>query len=55
MIVTLQGAFWIWATVIVTVFTRTKPTYDWADAGFGKGFGVFVFLTIGFQLNYLFL
>lgn len=40
---------------MVTEYTRTRPTLDWADAGFGRGFGVFVFLTLGFQLNYLFL
>lgn len=54
-ILTLQGAFWTWATVIVTEFSRTQPTLDWADEGFGRGFGVFIFLTIGFQLNYLYL
>ncbi|KAL2178371.1 major facilitator superfamily domain-containing protein [Thermothelomyces heterothallicus CBS 202.75] len=54
-IVILQGAWWIWATVLVTRFHRTRPTYDWSDSGFGAAFGVFVFLTLGFQLNYLFL
>lgn len=54
-IVTLQGAWWLWATVIVTEYTRTQPTYDWSDPGFGRGFALFIFLTIGFQLNYLFL
>lgn len=54
-IVTLQGAWWIWATVKVTEFRRTQPTYDWATSGFSSSFPVFVFLTLGFQLNYLFL
>lgn len=54
-ILTLSGAFWTWATIIVTEYTRTQPTLDWNDAGFGRGFGVFLFLTLGFQLNYLFL
>ncbi|KUI64318.1 UNC93-like protein 2 [Cytospora mali] len=54
-IVILQGAWWTWATVMVTRFSKTHPTYDWVDADFGQGFGVFVFLTVGFQLNYLFL
>lgn len=54
-ILTLSGAFWIWATIIVTEYTRTKPTLDWSDAGFGRGFAVFIFLTLGFQLNYLYL
>uniref|UniRef100_A0A8H7N493 Uncharacterized protein n=1 Tax=Bionectria ochroleuca TaxID=29856 RepID=A0A8H7N493_BIOOC len=54
-IVTLQGAWWTWATVLVTRYHQTRPTYDWSTPGFGAGFGVFIFLTLGFQLNYLFL
>ncbi|KAI9155081.1 Notoamide biosynthesis cluster protein O' [Paramyrothecium foliicola] len=53
-IMTLQGAWWIWLTVNVTEFRRTGPVYDWSDPGFGKAFGVFVFLVSGFQLNYNF-
>ncbi|KND89156.1 putative membrane protein C6F6.04c [Tolypocladium ophioglossoides CBS 100239] len=48
-IVTLQGAWWIWATVLVTRFHRTQPTYDWSSDGFGSAFAVFVFLLLGFQ------
>ncbi|KAF2198711.1 hypothetical protein GQ43DRAFT_483066 [Delitschia confertaspora ATCC 74209] len=55
LIATLQGAWWIWATVLVTKLRITKPTYDWSDSGFGHSFGVFVLLTASFQLNYLFL
>ncbi|KAG9668569.1 MFS general substrate transporter, partial [Aureobasidium melanogenum] len=51
----LQGAWWIWATVLVTDFNKTNPTYDWVDPGFGKGFALFLFWVAGFQLNYLFL
>ncbi|KAF1847830.1 uncharacterized protein K460DRAFT_352905 [Cucurbitaria berberidis CBS 394.84] len=54
-IAVLQGAWWLWATVLVSEFRHTDPTYDWATPGFGRAFGVFVFLTVGFQLNYLFL
>ncbi len=54
-IVTLQGAWWVWATVLVSRFQRTRPTYDWSSSGFGAAFGVFIFLTLGFQLNYMFL
>lgn len=55
MIVTLQGSWWIWATVLVTNFRHTQPTYDWNSHGFGHAFALFLFLTIGFQMNYLFL
>ncbi|KAK4187657.1 hypothetical protein QBC35DRAFT_515335 [Podospora australis] len=55
-IVILQGGWWTWATIMVTRFQKTRPTLDWADGGkFGEAFGVFIFLTVGFQLNYLFL
>ncbi|KAL2162498.1 hypothetical protein VTH06DRAFT_7412 [Thermothelomyces fergusii] len=54
-LVVFQGAWWTWATVLVTRFRHTRPTYDWSDRGFGAAFAVFVFLTMGFQLNYLFL
>lgn len=51
----LQGVWWIWATVLVTDFRYSRPTYDWVDAGFGKGFALFIFWVAGFQLNYLYL
>ena len=54
-ILTLQGAWWIWATILVTDFRQTKPTYDWLDHGFGKGFALFLFWVAGFQLNYMYL
>ncbi|KAJ4194956.1 hypothetical protein NW755_002377 [Fusarium falciforme] len=54
-IATLQGGWWIWATILATRFRHTRPTYDWSSDGFGAAFAVFVFLTLGFQLNYLFL
>jgi hypothetical protein len=51
----LQGAWWIWATILVTEFRSSQPTYDWVSPGFGRAFAVFILLTAGFQLNYLFL
>ncbi|KAF2234421.1 hypothetical protein EV356DRAFT_545386 [Viridothelium virens] len=54
-ILTLQGAWWIWATVLVSDFHKTHPTCDWTDAGFGKAFALFLFLVLGFQVNYLYL
>jgi hypothetical protein len=54
-ILSLQGAWWIWATILVTKFDKTNPTYDWVDQGFGKGFALFLFWVAGFQLNYMFL
>ncbi|KAF2703624.1 hypothetical protein K504DRAFT_473871 [Pleomassaria siparia CBS 279.74] len=54
-ITTIQGGWWIWATILVTRFRQTRPTYDWASEGFGHSFAIFVLLTAGFQLNYLLL
>ncbi|KAF2127038.1 hypothetical protein P153DRAFT_406168 [Dothidotthia symphoricarpi CBS 119687] len=54
-IAVLQGAWWIWATILVTEFRSSQPTYDWTSPGFGRAFPVFIFLTTGFQMNYLFL
>ncbi|CEF79764.1 hypothetical protein FGSG_11567 [Fusarium graminearum PH-1] len=54
-LVVLQGGWWTWATILVTRFNISQPTYDWSSPGFGAAFAIFVFLTFGFQLNYLFL
>ncbi|KZZ91734.1 DUF895 domain membrane protein [Moelleriella libera RCEF 2490] len=54
-IVILQGGWWTWATVLVTKFKHTQPSYDWSSSGFPAAFLVFIFLTLGFHLNYLFL
>lgn len=52
----LRGAWFTWATVLVTRFRRTQPTYDWADGlAFGDAFALFLFLILDFQLNYLYL
>ena len=51
----LQGAWWIWVTILVTDFHQIKPTYDWVDPGFGRAFALFLLLVTGFQLNNLYL
>lgn len=50
-----QGAWWLWITILATRFRQTRPTFDWSSDGFGSAFGVYIFLNIGFQLNYMFL
>ncbi|KAI0669598.1 major facilitator superfamily domain-containing protein [Trametes maxima] len=54
-VLTLQGAWWIWSTILTTRFDRTRPTFDWDDAGFGSAFALFLFLVLSFQLQYLYL
>ncbi|GAA5840737.1 hypothetical protein JCM9279_001202 [Rhodotorula babjevae] len=51
----LQGAWWTWSIVINDEFRKTGAVYDWSDAGFGKGFGSYLAIAAGFQLNYMFL
>ncbi|GAA6052025.1 hypothetical protein JCM3770_002327 [Rhodotorula araucariae] len=51
----LQGAWWTWSIIVNNEFRKTGAVYDWSDPGFGKGFGPFLFIAIGFQLNYMFL
>ncbi|KAI0438922.1 major facilitator superfamily transporter [Xylaria telfairii] len=55
MIAIFQGVWWLWVTVLTTRFRIERPVYDWSDPGFGSAFGVYIFLTVGFQVNYLFL
>lgn len=54
-IITLQGAWWMWGTIIVTGYRREQPTFDWVDAGFGRGFAWFLLMVMSFQLNYMYL
>lgn len=54
-ILATQGGWWIWSTILTTRFDRTKPTFDWGDAGFGSAFTLFLVLVLSFQLQYLYL
>lgn len=52
---TLQGAWWIYGTILVTGYRETQPTFDWVDAGFARGFVWFLLMVMSFQINYMFL
>lgn len=54
-ITVVQGAWWIWGTVLVTEFRQTRPIYDWSSPGFGRGFAWFLFMVMNFQMNYMYL
>ncbi|SMR52632.1 unnamed protein product [Zymoseptoria tritici ST99CH_3D1] len=41
-VVFLHVVAWTYAWVVQEQFTRTEPVYDWADAGFVKGFFVVI-------------
>ncbi|PYI03247.1 DUF895 domain membrane protein [Aspergillus sclerotiicarbonarius CBS 121057] len=52
----LQGAWWVWATVVTTGYWREGRTgIDWTDEGFARGFVLYLVWVLGFQLNYMFL
>lgn len=51
----LQGAWWIWGTILVTRYHRTRPIIDIVDTGFGSGFAWFLLMVGSFQLNYMYL
>ncbi|KAL2867370.1 DUF895 domain membrane protein [Aspergillus lucknowensis] len=40
-ILALQGAWWLWGTIVVTDFHRDQPVFDWVDRGFGRGFPLY--------------
>ncbi|KAL1732944.1 major facilitator superfamily domain-containing protein [Schizophyllum commune] len=50
---TLQGALLAWNVGNSYHYIRTKPSYDWVDAGFGNGFAVFVLQVANFQICYM--
>ncbi|CDU22059.1 uncharacterized protein SPSC_00689 [Sporisorium scitamineum] len=53
-IYSLQAAWWAWAIYIMHKYhtTTPKPVLDWSSDGYGKGFGVYIFLQIGFNVMY---
>ncbi|KXT00405.1 hypothetical protein AC578_3364 [Pseudocercospora eumusae] len=55
LIMTLQGAWWIWGVVLVTQYNKSSPVYDWSDVGFGRGFAWFLLMVGSFQTNYMYL
>jgi len=50
----IQGGIWVWSTINQQKYTQEKPTFDWSSPGFGRAFALYLFMAIGFQINYLF-
>ncbi|EPQ28045.1 uncharacterized protein PFL1_04372 [Pseudozyma flocculosa PF-1] len=48
----LQAGLWIWAIYIMHEYTETKPTLDWTSDGYGRGFALYIFLQVGFNMMY---
>ncbi|KAM0748534.1 MFS general substrate transporter [Meredithblackwellia eburnea MCA 4105] len=45
---------WTWSLVIQHEYqhAKVKPALDWNDAGFGRGFGVYIFTQLLFAMTY---
>ncbi|KXS21557.1 MFS general substrate transporter [Gonapodya prolifera JEL478] len=54
-VLAIQGALWIWSTVIQQEYQAAGTNLDWSDAGFLRGFLLYVFLVAIFQAQYLLL
>jgi hypothetical protein len=50
-IMTMQGAWWIYGTIVVTGYRKTYPSFDWVDRGFGRGFTWFLVMVMSFQVS----
>lgn len=48
----LIGGCWAWGTVVQVGYTRHKPSLDWDDAEFGRGWALYIFWSINFSLAY---
>ncbi|GAA5834699.1 hypothetical protein JCM11251_003636 [Rhodosporidiobolus azoricus] len=55
---TLHVGTWIWATIIQQEYetAAVKPAFDWSDAGFGRGWVLYLFVQLCFSTiyNYMF-
>lgn len=48
----LIGACWVWGTTVQVGYTEAKPSLDWNDDGFGRGWALYIFWSINFSLAY---
>jgi hypothetical protein len=48
----LIGGCWIWGTVVQNEYSKHKPSLDWDDRKFGRGWALYVFWQINFALTY---
>ncbi|KAM0815770.1 putative Major facilitator superfamily (MFS) profile domain-containing protein [Seiridium cardinale] len=48
----LIGGCWIWGTIVQNEYTHHKPALDWDDAGFGRGWALYIFWQVNFSLAY---
>lgn len=49
-----QFAWWGWAIYTMNKYHKLKPTLDFGESEWSRGFAVYIFLQIGFNLMYEF-
>ncbi|KAF8866242.1 DUF895 domain membrane protein [Acephala macrosclerotiorum] len=50
---TLIGATWVWSTVVQYGYWHHKPALDWVDAGFGRGWAMYIFQQVNFYCYWM--
>ena len=55
-IAALNSGSWIWAVYIQNEFRFSRPTLDWTNPSFGRGFGLYVFERVSVSMveNYIY-
>ena len=48
----LIGGCWIWGTVVQRGYSSHKPALDWDDAGFGRGWALYILWQVNWALTY---
>ncbi|VUC28103.1 unnamed protein product [Clonostachys rosea] len=48
----LFGGTWVWGAVVQHEYGLHKPALDWDDAGFGRGWALYIILQVNFALAY---
>lgn len=48
----LIGGCWAWGTAVQAGYSQLKPSLDWDDVGFGRGWALYIFWSINFSLAY---
>lgn len=46
------GGCWVWGTIVQRDYQLAKPALDWDDAGFGRGWALYIFWQVNFSLTY---
>ena len=42
----LFGGTWIWGAVVQHGYELNKPTLDWVDTGFGRGWAFYIMMQV---------